>query len=115
MFAPIDRFDTVRMIMNGIFNEEVYVEQYTGFVRRDQENKVYRLKNALYGLKRFPKVWYTCIDTYFIEHDILRCPYKHTLYIKFNPREDIFVVCLYVDDLIFMSNNLKLILYSGRP
>ena len=35
VFAPIDKVDTVHMIMNGIFNEEVYVEQSAGFVRRD--------------------------------------------------------------------------------
>ena len=67
------------------------------------------MKKALYGLKQAPRVWYTRIDTYFIEHGFLRCPYEHTLYIKFNPEGDVLIVCLYVDDLIFTGNNPKLI------
>jgi len=34
---------------------------------------------------------------------------EHTLYIKFiNPR-DTLIVCIYVDDLIFTSSNLKMV------
>ncbi|KAK2983651.1 hypothetical protein RJ640_023185 [Escallonia rubra] len=36
-----------------------------------------------------------------------KCPYEHTLYVKTNKDGDIAIVCLYVDDLIFTSNNLK--------
>ena len=45
----------------------------------------------------------------FVKHDFLRCPYEHTLYIKFNLGEDVLIVWLYVDDLIFTDNNPKLI------
>ncbi|GAA0185491.1 transmembrane signal receptor [Lithospermum erythrorhizon] len=37
------------------------------------------------------------------------CPYEHTLYVKRSESGDIIIVCLYVDDLIFSSNNEKLI------
>ena len=89
VFAPIVRLDTICMIisltaqnnwriyqidiksgfLNGVLNEDMYVEQLVGFVRRSQENKVYRLKRALYGLKQAPRPWYTRIDSYFLTRD----------------------------------------------
>ena len=38
-----------------------------------------------------------------------RYPFEHTLYVKFIEPGDILIVCLYVDDLIFTDNNLKMI------
>ena len=101
--------DVKSAFLNGFLEEEVYVEQPAGYVRMGQEDKVHRLKKALYGLKQAPRAWYTRIDTYFVEYGFLRCPYEHTLYIKFNPEGDVLIVCLYVDDLIFTGNNPKLI------
>lgn len=101
--------DVKSSFLNGVLEEEVYVDQPAGYVKRGQENKVYRLIKALYGLKQAPRAWYTRIDSYFIGHGFQRCPYEHTLYIKFKPDEDILIVCLYVDDLIFTGNNPKLI------
>jgi hypothetical protein len=71
VFAPVARLDTVRLLislaahhnwkiyqidvmsafLNGILEEEVYVQQPEGFIMEEKESKVYRLKNALYGLK----------------------------------------------------------------
>ena len=87
--------------LNGVLNEEIYVEQLVGFVRRGQENRMYRLKRVLYRLKQIPRAWYTRIDSYFLTRDFQRCPYEHTLYIKSSARGDILIVCLYVDNLIF--------------
>jgi len=129
VFAPVARLDTVRMIislaaqnswkifqmdvksafLNGVLEEEVYVEQPLGYVKKGFEDKVYRLRKALYGLKQAPRAWYTRIDSYFIEHGFQRCPYEPTLYVKSNKEGGIIIVCLYVDDLIFTSNNPALI------
>ena len=71
VFALVTKVDTVRMLisfaahhswkiyqldiksafLNGILDEEVYVEQPEGFIVEEEEQKVYRLKKALYGLK----------------------------------------------------------------
>jgi len=101
--------DVKSSLLNGVLEEEVYVEQPMRYIKKGLENKVYKLKNALYGLKQAPSAWYTRIDSYFIGHGFHRCPYKHTLYIKFNTDGDILTVCLYMDDLIFTGNNPKLI------
>lgn len=38
--------------------EEVYVKQLTGYVVRGKEDKVYKLKKALYRLKQVPRAWH---------------------------------------------------------
>ena len=37
--------------LNGVVEEEVYVEQALSFEKHDRDSYVYRLKKALYGLK----------------------------------------------------------------
>ncbi|XP_019229122.1 PREDICTED: uncharacterized protein LOC109210203 [Nicotiana attenuata] len=76
-FEKICQMDMKSAFLNSVLEEEVYVEQLAGYIKRGQENK--------------------------------RCPCEHTLYIKFKPGEDILIMCLYVDDLIFTGNNPKLI------
>jgi len=86
VFAPVARLDTIRMLitlsaqnnwkihqmdvksafLNGTLEEEVYVEKPAVYVVRGKEDKVYRLKKALYGLKHAPRAWYKKIDSYFI-------------------------------------------------
>jgi len=86
-FAPVARLDTVKTILsivaqhkckvyqldvkfsflNDILQEEVYVEKPPSFEALGKEHKVYRLKKALYGLKKAPRAWYSGIDTYLIK------------------------------------------------
>jgi len=46
------------MHFNGIFNEEVYIEQPPGFVAQGEFVKVCRLKKSLYSLKQSLRVWF---------------------------------------------------------
>ncbi|GJS87731.1 retrovirus-related pol polyprotein from transposon TNT 1-94 [Tanacetum coccineum] len=43
--------------LNGELKEEVYVSQPEGFVDPYHPTYVYRLKKALYGLKKAPQAW----------------------------------------------------------
>ena len=40
--------------LNGILEEEVYVDQPPGYIVKSHEQKVFKQKNALYGLKQTP-------------------------------------------------------------
>nr|GEU99163.1 hypothetical protein [Tanacetum cinerariifolium] len=82
VFSHVARFKTIRMIiaidaqhkwkthqidvksafLNGLLEEEVYVEQPKGYVAKGLEGKVLRLKKALYGLKQASHACNTRID-----------------------------------------------------
>ena len=103
------QLDVKSTFLNGELKEEVYVQQPEGFEIEGQEEMIYKLKKALYGLKQAPKAWYNNIDNYFIEKGFEKSKNEPTLYVKRQGMVDILIVTLYVDDLIFTGNNLKLI------
>ncbi|GJV14531.1 retrovirus-related pol polyprotein from transposon TNT 1-94 [Tanacetum coccineum] len=51
------QMDVKTAFLNNILHEEVYVSQPDRFVDQDNPNHVYKLKNALYGLKKAPRAW----------------------------------------------------------
>jgi hypothetical protein len=73
-FSPVARYTSIRSIisiafvmgwklhqmdvktsfLNGVIEEEVYIEQPQGFVIHGKESHVCKLKKALYGLSRHP-------------------------------------------------------------
>jgi Reverse transcriptase (RNA-dependent DNA polymerase) len=41
--------------LNGVLEEEVYIEQPSGYVKFGKEHMVLKLKKTLYGLKQAPR------------------------------------------------------------
>ncbi|GJU87184.1 retrovirus-related pol polyprotein from transposon TNT 1-94 [Tanacetum coccineum] len=77
-----------------------------GFVILDHPEKVYRLRKALYGLKQAPRAWYDELSKFLISKGFTKCIIDPTLFtIKYE--EDILLVQIYVDDIIFGSTNPK--------
>ncbi|RDY02144.1 hypothetical protein CR513_14444, partial [Mucuna pruriens] len=56
--AKMNTFDVKNVFLDGYLEEEVYMEIPPGFCSHSEKNKVCRLKNALYGLKQFPRAWF---------------------------------------------------------
>lgn len=126
VFAPVARWDTIRMVvalaarngwklyqfdvksafLHGELTEDVYVAQPQGFEVKGEENKVYKLNKALYGLKQAPRAWFSKIEGYFIKEGFEKNCDDHTLFVKKREHNKILIVSLYVDDLIFTSNDL---------
>jgi hypothetical protein len=53
----IHQLDIKSAFLNGVLDEEIYMEQLKGFITAGQENKVCCLKKALYGLKQASHAW----------------------------------------------------------
>ena len=106
--------DVNYVFLNGVFKEEVYVEQPLDYEVAGEEKKVYRLKRALYGLKQAPRAWYSRIDSYLMSNGFSKSDGEPTLYIKLE-NSNVLIVVLYVDDLIFTKNDNFQLVSSKRP
>nr|GEZ28922.1 retrovirus-related Pol polyprotein from transposon TNT 1-94 [Tanacetum cinerariifolium] len=103
---PIYQMDVKTAFLNGSLKEEVYVAQPDGFVDPDHQEKVYRLRKALYGLKQAPRAWYDELLKFLISKGFTKGIIDPTLF-TIRYREDILIVQIYVDDIIFGYTNPK--------
>lgn len=104
----IYQMDVKLSFLNGESEEEFYVHKPKWFTISSHEDKVYKLKKALCGLKQAPRAWYSRIDTYFHKNYYHRYTYKDTLYVKVR-RYDFIIIYLYVDDIILMSSSTSML------
>ena len=101
-FAPVTRLESVRLLLeischmqfklfqmdvksaflNGILSEEVYVEQPKGFVDPVHPDHVFKLKKALYGLKKAPRAWYERLSTFLVSHNFVHGRNDQTLFVR---------------------------------
>ncbi|GKA54071.1 retrovirus-related pol polyprotein from transposon TNT 1-94 [Tanacetum coccineum] len=104
---PVYQMDVKTSFLNGPLKEEVYVNQPNGFVDPHHPDKVYRLKKALYGFKQAPRAWYDELSNFLVSKGFSKGFIDPTLFIT-KKGEDILLVQIYVDDIIFGSTNPKL-------
>nr|GEW78683.1 putative reverse transcriptase domain-containing protein [Tanacetum cinerariifolium] len=64
MNMVVYQMDVKTVFLNCILREEVYVSQPDGFVDPENPNHVYKLKKALYGLKKAPRAWYDLLSSF---------------------------------------------------
>nr|GEU29884.1 reverse transcriptase domain-containing protein [Tanacetum cinerariifolium] len=64
----IYHMDVKTEFLNGELKEEVYVSQPERSVDPDHPTHVYRLKNALYGLKHAPRAWYDTLSRFLLDN-----------------------------------------------
>ncbi|GKC55613.1 retrovirus-related pol polyprotein from transposon TNT 1-94, partial [Tanacetum coccineum] len=102
----IYQMDVKTAFLNGPLKEEVYVEQLEGFIDVDHLEKVYRLRKALYGLKQALRAWYDELSNFLMTKGFTKGTTDPTL-ITIRYGEDILLVQIYVDDIIFGSTNPK--------
>nr|GEW23589.1 hypothetical protein [Tanacetum cinerariifolium] len=86
----------------GTIEEEVYVSQPLGFVDPEFPDRVYKVEKALYSLHQAPRAWYKTLSTYLLDNRFRRGTIDKTLFIK-KIKDDILLVQVYVDDIIFGS------------
>nr|GEV74694.1 retrovirus-related Pol polyprotein from transposon TNT 1-94 [Tanacetum cinerariifolium] len=125
-FTPVARLEAIRIFianaagknmtvyqmymktafLNGELKEEVYVSQPEGFVDQDHPNHIYRLKKALYGLKRAPRSWYDTLLRFHLANRFSKGVVDPTLFIRKIGKHTLHVQ-IYVDDIKFASTDPK--------
>jgi hypothetical protein len=96
--------DTNSAFINVYINELVYVEQPSGFKDEKKPNHVYKLRKALYGLKQAPRAWYERLRDFLLSKGFIMGKVYTSLFTK-KISKDLFVLQIYVDDIIFGSTN----------
>ena len=99
--------DVKSAFLNGIINEEVYVEQPPRFESHDFSNHVYKLNKALYGLKQAPRAWYERLSIFLLDNEFTRGSVDTPLFTKCK-NHDLLIIQIYIDDIIFNATNSSL-------
>nr|GEZ13287.1 hypothetical protein [Tanacetum cinerariifolium] len=127
-FAPVARTEAIRIFLayvahksfsvfqmdvrtaflHGSLKEDMYVCQPEGFIDVDHPSHVYKLKKALYGLKQALRAWYDELSTFLLQNHFFKGTIDPTLFIR-RFHDDILVVQVYVDDIIFGSRHPRYI------
>ena len=78
-----------------------------GFVDPTHLDFIFKLDKALYNLKQAPRVWYKRISSFLVFNSFVKGKVDTILFTKYVDN-DILIVQIYVDDIIFGSTNEKL-------
>jgi hypothetical protein len=104
--------DMNTLFLNDLIEEEVYIEQPQVFVIHGKEHHVYKLKKALYGLKKAVMAWYSRIDGYLMILGFTKSDVDPNLYYKVFDGDSLILV-LYIDDM-FLTREERLIVGCKR-
>nr|GEW42743.1 hypothetical protein [Tanacetum cinerariifolium] len=131
-FAPVARMEAIRIFLayaahksftlfqmdvktaflHGKLKEDVFVCQPEGFIDADHPSHVFKLKNALYGLNQAPRAWYDELSTFLLLNHFFKGTTDPTLFIR-RFVDDILVVQVYVDNIIFGSTHPRVAQQKG--
>jgi hypothetical protein len=100
--------DVKTTFLNGVIEEEVYIEQPQWFEVEDRKTHVCKLKKALYRLKQAPRSWYGRIDSFLMSLGFMKSKADSNIYFKVMS-DELVILLLYVDDL-FLTGEEKLII-----
>jgi hypothetical protein len=89
------QIDVKSAFLNGYINEEVYVEQPSGFDDDKKPDHVYKLKKTLYGLKQAPRAWYERLRDFLLSKGFMIGKVDTALFTK-KIGKDLFVLQIYV-------------------
>lgn len=102
----IHHIDVTTAFLNGDLEEDLYMEQPEAFIKKGTENKVCKLRKAIYGLKQAARCWNVKVDAWIIKYGFKRSKYDPCVYIKRNGN-NVVAIALYVDDFYIFGNTEK--------
>jgi hypothetical protein len=100
--------DVKSVFLNGVIQEKMFVRQPPDFENPRYPNRVYKLSNALYGLKKAPRAWSARLKTFLLDHGHVMGSVDKTLF-TLKHDNDFLLVQIYVDDIIFGGSSHTLV------
>jgi hypothetical protein len=104
----VHQMDVKTTFLNGELDEEIYMEQPTGFVGNGQEGMVCKLLKFLYDLKQAPKQWHEKFDRNLTSASFVVNEADKCVYYRYGGGEGV-ILCLYVDDILILGPSLAVI------
>lgn len=122
-FSPVLRYSTLRLLLalsvklnlsmnhldvptaflNGFIKEKVFMEIPECAYFPDCNNRVLKLKRAIYGLKQSARAWYTRVEESLLDLGYEKSKYEPCLFIKYEKGVKVYVA-LFVDDFFVFYN-----------
>nr|GEW89638.1 copia protein [Tanacetum cinerariifolium] len=105
----IYQMDVKTAFLNGELKEEVYVSQPEGFVDQDNPSHVYKLKKALYSLKKAPCAWYDMMLSFIISQQFSKGAVDPTCF-TWHAGNKLLLIPLYCDNksaIALCCNNVQ--------
>ena len=87
--------------------EDVYMDRPPAFETKAFENKVCKLKKALYRFKQSPRAWFGRFTKSMLKRGYHQSQGDHALFIKHSTNRKVTAVIVYVDDIIFIGSDLQ--------
>ena len=106
--------DVKTAFLNGVVEEEVYVEQPVSFETHDRDTHVCKLNKALYSLKQEPRTWYHRIDNFLTSLGFTKSKADSNLYYKVEDKRPV-ILLLHVDDLFLIGEDKLIVDAKRRP
>src|SRR5712672_4565471 len=104
----IQQMDIKSVFLNGVLDEEIYMEQPIGFIAPGTETKVCRLKRAIYGLKQASRTWNLQFHGFLTGIGYMRTHANAGVYVKHQRGGDgPIIVILYIDDITILGSSLE--------
>jgi len=94
--------DVKNAFLKGELEEEVYMRPPPGYTC--QENKVCRLRKALYGIKQAPKAWFAKFQKTITQFNFSSSGHDSALFTRKTYNGTV-VLLLYVDDMIITGDD----------
>jgi histone deacetylase 1/2 len=100
----IHQLDIHNAFLNGVFIEEVYIKQPSGFIDSTFPSYMCRLHKSLYGLKQAPHAWYTHLSDFLLSSGF-HASKIDTFLLILSDGTNIFYLLVYVDDILLTGSN----------
>ena len=107
----VKQFDVKTAFLNGKLDEEIYMQQPQGFVLNE---KVLRLKKAIYGLKQAAKCWNDIVKEALSTAGFTPSQADDCLYSNNKSLENLCLVIFHVDDFLIASKHDKIIQETAK-
>ncbi|CAI7728490.1 unnamed protein product [Closterium sp. NIES-54] len=102
----VKQMDVTTAFLNSILEEEIFMAQPEGF--DDGSGRLWKLKKALYGLKKAPRQWYLKLRDVLEEIGFTPSSADHSLFTLGDGEQRSFMV-VYVDDILIFSPSSDLV------